>query len=137
LAGLRAKRALHEGSGVDVEAALASRDLWDFDDRVVAPLNGFDGADDYYARSSSPQFLGRIHTPTLILHSADDPFMTAEVLPREDELSEAVTLEVSERGATWASSPAASPVGLAHRRSAMRITTHSAVAGLNTPTDLG
>ena len=39
-----------------------------------------------------------IATPTLILHAKDDPFMTPEVLPKEDELSSSVTLEVHEHG---------------------------------------
>lgn len=69
-----------------------------FDDQVTAPLHGFDGVDDYYRRSSSRQFLARIHTPTVILHARDDPFMTADAIPDAGELGPGVTLELSRSG---------------------------------------
>jgi predicted alpha/beta-fold hydrolase len=69
-----------------------------FDDRVTAPLHGFAGVEDYYARSSSRQFLAAIRTPTLILHAADDPFMFPETVPHAGELSAQVTLELAEHG---------------------------------------
>ncbi|MFT5452367.1 MAG: putative alpha/beta-fold hydrolase [Enterobacterales bacterium] len=72
--------------------------FYDFDDKITAPLHDFTGADDYYQRCSSRQYLIDIKTPTLILHSADDPFMTKEVIPTEQELSESVTLELSAKG---------------------------------------
>ena len=75
-----------------------SRSFWEFDDRVVAPLHGFAGVDDYYERSSSRQFLGSIRVPTLVIQAEDDPFMTPEVLPKADELSDGVTLQVTSRG---------------------------------------
>jgi len=69
-----------------------------YDDRITAPLHGFAGVDDYYARSSSRQFLGRIAIPTLILHALDDPFMFPETCPTAAELSPRVTLELSKHG---------------------------------------
>ncbi len=69
-----------------------------FDDRVTAPLHGFDGVDDYYARSSSRQYLSAIRTPTLIIHALDDPFMFPDVVPGPEELSPAVELQVSAGG---------------------------------------
>lgn len=76
----------------------AARTFRRFDDVATAPLHGFRGADDYYRRSSSRQFLRYIDTPTLVLHSRDDPFMTSGVVPAEEELSSAVTLELSDTG---------------------------------------
>jgi uncharacterized protein len=76
----------------------AMRDFFDFDDRVTAPLNGFAGADDYYARCSCRPFLRRIRTPTLILHALDDPFMFPHSVPRADELGPGVRLELSRHG---------------------------------------
>lgn len=70
----------------------------EFDEQITAPLHGFAGADDYYRRSSSRQFLGRIRTPTLILQARDDPFMWPQTIPKESELAPAVTLELSEHG---------------------------------------
>ncbi len=72
--------------------------FWEYDDRVVAPLYGFRGARDYYLKSSSRQFLRSIHTPTLVIHSVDDPFMTPAVIPTEEELSSDVYLEVTRAG---------------------------------------
>ncbi len=69
-----------------------------FDQAVTAPLHGFAGVDDYYARSSSRQYLASVHTPTLILHALDDPFMTPEVVPRHEELGPGITLELSTTG---------------------------------------
>ena len=70
----------------------------EFDDAVTAPLNGFDGVDDYYARSSSRKYLKEITKPTLIIHATDDPFMFTETTPRHEELSERVLFEVSNHG---------------------------------------
>lgn len=72
--------------------------FWEFDDKITAPLYGFDDVHDYYAKSSSRQFLSSIKTPTLIIHALDDPLMSKSVIPGEKELSEHVTLELSESG---------------------------------------
>lgn len=74
------------------------RTVFDFDNLVTAPLNGFYGAEDYYTQSSSGQFLKDIRTPTLIIHSQDDPFMYPETAPTEDMLSDSVQLELTEKG---------------------------------------
>ncbi|MEQ1530772.1 MAG: alpha/beta fold hydrolase, partial [Methylococcales bacterium] len=72
--------------------------FWQYDDRVVAGLHGFASAQDYYQRSSSRQFLKAIATPTLVIQAADDPFMTAAVLPQAHELSASVCLELVPKG---------------------------------------
>jgi predicted alpha/beta-fold hydrolase len=72
---------LREEPGLFAEGPLhAARTLTDFDDAVTAPVHGFDGASDYYARSSSRHFLGEIRRRTLLLSSFDDPFLPREVL---------------------------------------------------------
>ncbi|WP_439579283.1 YheT family hydrolase [Elioraea sp.] len=58
-------------------AARSARSVYAFDDGYVAPLAGFAGADDYYARASLPQHLDRIAVPTLCLTAADDPWVPA------------------------------------------------------------
>ncbi|MCG8669671.1 MAG: alpha/beta fold hydrolase [Pseudomonadales bacterium] len=70
----------------------------DFDHHVVAPLHGFESADDYYQRSSSRQYLKNIAVPTLLIHGKDDPLMTPEVVPNAEELSATTTLEAFEHG---------------------------------------
>ena len=74
------------------------KSLYEFDDKITAPLHGFESADDYYHRSSSRPYLKRIHTKTLILHARDDPFMWPGTIPESAELSAHTFLEVSERG---------------------------------------
>ena len=49
--------------------------ILDFDNRVVAPANGFNDALDYYAQCSAGPRLGSIRTPTLIIHAKDDPWI--------------------------------------------------------------
>lgn len=55
------------------------RNVYEFDDLVTAPLSGFAGADDYYARSSAGPLLCSIRTPTLIIAAADDPLVPASM----------------------------------------------------------
>jgi predicted alpha/beta-fold hydrolase len=84
--------------GLEVPPRTKVGSFYTFDDRLTAPLNGFQGADDYYARCSSRQFLHGIRLPTLILHASDDPFMTDAVVPEPEELAPSVTLELSPWG---------------------------------------
>ena len=72
--------------------------FWEFDGAYTAPIHGFTSAQDYYTRCSSKQFLKSIQTPTLIIHSSDDPFMTPAVLPKKEELSTEITFELSAHG---------------------------------------
>jgi uncharacterized protein len=51
------------------------RSILDFDNRVVAPANGFKDALDYYAQCSSGPRLAAIRTPTLVIHAKDDPWI--------------------------------------------------------------
>ena len=74
------------------------KDFFSFDDKITAPLHGFESAVDYYRKCSSRSFLGSIRKPTLIIQAYDDPFMTPDVLPKPSELSESVTIELSPKG---------------------------------------
>jgi predicted alpha/beta-fold hydrolase len=76
----------------------AIRTLFEFDDRITAPLHGFEGADDYYHRCSAIRYLQGVHTPTLIIHSRDDPFMPQETTPVCEQLGPGITLELSQQG---------------------------------------
>ena len=66
---------------VDMDAIDRARSIEAFDEAVTAPLNGFDGAEDYYAKCSSKTFLPRVRVPTLMLHAEDDPFLPADAIP--------------------------------------------------------
>jgi predicted alpha/beta-fold hydrolase len=74
------------------------RDFRTFDERVTAPLHGFGGAAHYYRAASCRPYLARIAVPTLIVHAADDPFLTAAAIPAAHELAPPVRLELSARG---------------------------------------
>lgn len=72
------------------------RSIYEFDDQIVAPLGGFAGADDYYARSSAAHLLPSIEKPTLLIAAANDPWIpvasyTGREWPRNGPLSVAIT----------------------------------------------
>lgn len=69
-----------------------------FDDAITAPLHGFRDVDDYYSQSSSRPYLRHIDVPVLIIHALDDPFLPSDAIPKDAELSHAVTLELSRHG---------------------------------------
>jgi hypothetical protein len=83
---------------VDVEGAMRATTFRAFDDLLTAPLHGYTGANDYYARASSFPILPNIRRPTLILHAHDDPFMRPEVIPTLDEISASTELEITAHG---------------------------------------
>ena len=86
-------------SRIDVAATLRARTLREFDDAATAPLHGFRDADDYYASCSSAGFIPGIRTPTLVLHSLDDPFLPVGSVPREAlEANGAVTAVLTDLG---------------------------------------
>ncbi len=55
------------------EAGLST--VREYDDEITAPFGGYDGAADYYARSSAGSHLISISLPTLVLSAADDPMI--------------------------------------------------------------
>jgi predicted alpha/beta-fold hydrolase len=85
----------------DIGRARAATTLWEFDDAVTAPLHGFAGADDYWARSSSGPWLAGIRVPALVLNAQNDPFMPAailEALQSRRDIPAHVTLEFPRTG---------------------------------------
>ncbi|SIP98119.1 YheT family hydrolase [Maribacter ulvicola] len=57
--------------------------LKDFDDFYTSRAHGFNNAMDYYAKSSSLQFLNNIKVPTLIINALNDSFLGSECYPTE------------------------------------------------------
>ena len=80
----------------DRETMLKSRDLYEFDNVVTAPLHGFRDTDDYWNRASAKHILSDITVPTLVLNAKNDPFLPARHLPRT--AAACVTLEYPEHG---------------------------------------
>lgn len=58
-------------------AVSGARSVVEFDDRFIAPRNGFAGAADYYERCKPLCFLPGVAVPVLALHARDDPWVPA------------------------------------------------------------
>lgn len=73
--------------------------FWDFDHVYTGPLHGFEGAEDYYHRSSSKYFVENITIPTLIVNAENDPLVPYQSLPI-DIIADLpnVWLELTEQG---------------------------------------
>lgn len=83
---------------IDIAAMERARSFRDFDDCVTAPLHGFAGAADYYARASSGPWLARIRIPVRIIQARDDPFVGPGPVPGPGAVSATVELDVSDHG---------------------------------------
>ena len=70
-------------STADTKVLAEVRSVWSFDEKVVAPANGFAGAEDYYARCAAKGYWRGIAVPTLILSALDDPWIPGESYLRE------------------------------------------------------
>jgi hypothetical protein len=68
LTGMRAERG-HTAKDI--------RTIAEFDDRVVAPQNGFRDAAHYYSVCSAAPLVTSVRVPTLVVHAADDPWIPA------------------------------------------------------------
>jgi len=75
------------------------RNFAEFDGRFTAPIHGFQGASDYWIRSSSRQFLESIRVPTLLVNAANDPFLGPNCYPFDEaRRNPAFHLEVPDQG---------------------------------------
>jgi hypothetical protein len=83
---------------IDEDAVRASATLRAFDDAVTAPLHGFRGTDDYWARASAKPWLAGIAIPTLVLNARNDPFLPAAALPAEHQVAPSVVLDFPAEG---------------------------------------
>ena len=98
LAKVRAKQEILANI-LDLDAVWASATLQQFDAAATAKLHGFAGAEDYYRKSSSNRFVQSVRTPTLLLHSRDDPFLPPAALPLSViEANPFLTLVFTDRG---------------------------------------
>jgi uncharacterized protein len=76
----------------DREKLLAARTLFEFDNVFTAPLHGFAGTPDYWARASAKPHLARIRIPALVLNAHNDPFVPGASLPGPADVGRSVTL---------------------------------------------
>ncbi len=64
-------------SSAERAAIAAARNVYEFDDRFIAPRFGYLDAEDYYESNAAKHFLAGIGRPTLVLHALDDPWIPA------------------------------------------------------------
>jgi uncharacterized protein len=69
-----------------------------FDDRISGPWHGFHNAEDYYAKTRSDVLLNHVAVPTLIVNAHNDPLVPAHLIPHRSDISDRITLEVTEGG---------------------------------------
>jgi predicted alpha/beta-fold hydrolase len=72
--------------------------IWQFDQQVTAPINGFDSAEDYYHQASGRFILNKIEQPCLIIHSNDDPFLCDKNTRDIISIPNNICFEVSKKG---------------------------------------
>jgi predicted alpha/beta-fold hydrolase len=86
-------------AGTPEEVLARIHTVYDFDNLVVAPGNGFADAEDYYRRSSAGPVIDSIQVPTLLLHALNDPWVPARMyLDRTWQKDGAATLLMSPGG---------------------------------------
>ncbi len=84
---------------VDLRQLPLVRTIRQFDHAYTAPLHGFTGAEDYYARCSSRQFLHAIGVPSLLVNALNDPFLSGSCFPTpEAKASNSFSLLTPRRG---------------------------------------
>ncbi len=84
--------------GITREELRRLNTFFKFDDRISGPWNGFNGAEDYYAKTRSDVLLRHITVPTLIVNAHNDPLVPPRLHPRQSDLSDKVTLEITDGG---------------------------------------
>jgi hypothetical protein len=95
----KAERKLAQHPGIyDLNAMLACRTMYEFDDVVTAPLHGFRSADDYWTRAATRPWLSEITVPTLVVNARNDPFLPGAALPSPRDVSSAVELDQPAHG---------------------------------------
>jgi uncharacterized protein len=80
------------------EAMLASRDLYEFDNAVTAPVHGFKNTEDYWARASAKPYMSNIQVSALAINALNDPFIPSSSLPTPKDVSQHVKLWQPMRG---------------------------------------
>ena len=67
-----------EVSDDERKTILGCRSILEFDERIVAPRNGFRDAQHYYDVNNARRHLADIATPTLLVHALNDPWIPGD-----------------------------------------------------------
>jgi hypothetical protein len=94
----RKRKALRDNLGISTRELRRLTTFFRFDDRISGPWNGFEGAEDYYAKTRSDHLLKHVAVPTLLINANDDPLVPADLVPQPSNLSEKVILEITNGG---------------------------------------
>lgn len=85
-------------ASISIKALAEVKTIYQFDQLVTAPINGFIDAEDYYQQVSGRDLLQHITTPSLVIHAKDDPFLAHHhILPRS-KLCSNIYFEVANHG---------------------------------------
>jgi predicted alpha/beta-fold hydrolase len=82
----------------DKQKMLASKDLYEFDNAVTAPVHGFKNTEDYWTRASAKPHMHNISVKALAINALNDPFIPASSLPNESDVSGHVKLWQPQKG---------------------------------------
>ena len=82
----------------DLDAGQNISTIWEFDDKITAPLHGYGSAEDYYNKCSSMGFLESIASETLLIQSRNDPLIPENSIPNTQMLSSQVKLQLTPKG---------------------------------------
>lgn len=91
------KRRRHVVGLLDTGMSPLPHRLLDWDERLTAPVWGFSSAVDYYEKSSAGPLLKKVHVPTLMIWSKDDPIVPIDTYQRFT-LSNSIEILESNRG---------------------------------------
>lgn len=80
---IRQKHKLYPND-IDLSLIPKIKEIWDYDEYYTAQIHGFQGAEDYYAKCNSKQFLKDISIDTLLINALDDPFLPKECYPYDE-----------------------------------------------------
>jgi predicted alpha/beta-fold hydrolase len=88
-----------ELSRLQIQAITSAQSIYDFDHNFIAPLFGYQDADDYYINNSSGRFLSDISKPTLIIHALNDPWIPPKVyLETQWDLNPTIQTKITKSG---------------------------------------
>lgn len=62
-------------SKTDIELMLKCKSIYEFDDKITGPKNGYKDAEDYYFQTKSARKIDTINIPLLIISARNDPWI--------------------------------------------------------------
>ncbi|STQ89752.1 YheT family hydrolase [Iodobacter fluviatilis] len=87
-----AKLKLVDNPFLDQHSLRLASTLREFDHLVTAPVHGFKSVEHYWQSASCKLYLPKISLPSLVINTKNDPFVPAESLPTQSDVSGHVTL---------------------------------------------